>query len=215
MIPKVKHHSREVLLPLEVPDENDPYIDLGMARDDDQEQHRPRESGLRMPLFDGGDWAGFISQFEACSAYYGWKDKTKAIRLYTSIVGNARKSLGTARAGTWSFARLKRHMEVRYGKNKVFATIQEELFSRQRQPNQTLYAFHDEIVAAANTANISDDQRTQLVYTAFVYGLRSNKHMHRWVSRRDDDRYDRVSSWNWLRRTKTSTVAIRCCNRCL
>ena len=182
---KNKHRSHEVLLPLEVPDENDPYVNQYAIPDDKYEHSRPRESGLRMPLFDGVDWAGFISQFEACSAYYGWKEKTKAIRLYTSIVGDARKSLGTARAANWPFDRLKRHMEVRFGKNKVFATIQEELFARQRRANQSLYAFHDEIVAAANTANITDEQRTQLVYTAFVYGLRSNKHMHRWVSRRD------------------------------
>ena len=179
-----KYHSQDELLPLEAPDENDPYQRAGEHRDP-QGHYRQRESGLRMPLFDGGDWAGFISQFEACSEYYGWTEKTKSIRLYTSIIGEARKSLGSAQAGAWSFARLKKHMEVRFGKNKVFAQIQAELFARQRRPDQSLYAYHDEIIAAANTANIPDDQRTQLVYTAFVYGLRSNKHMHRWVSRRD------------------------------
>ena len=172
-----KFLSSEELLPLEAPDENDPYRYAG--------EQRQRESGLRMPLFNGGDWAGFISQFEACSEYYGWSEKTKAIRLYTSIIDDARKSLGSVQAGAWTFARLKKHMEVRYGKNKVFADIQQQLFAIQRRPEQSLYAFHDEIVAAANTANIPDDRRDQLVYTAFVYGLRSNKHMHRWVSRRD------------------------------
>ena len=181
-----KYRTREELLPLEAPDENDIYQQIGDKRGK-RGHYEHRESSLRMPLFDGGDWAGFISQFEACDAYYGWDEKTRAIRLYTSIIGDARKSLGSVPAGAWSFARLKKHMEVRFGKNKVFAQIQAELFSRQRRPDQTLYAFYDEIIAAANTANIPDDQRTQLIYTAFVYGLRSNKHMHRWVSRRDKE----------------------------
>ena len=177
-------HNHEALLPLEAPDENDPYVD-DMADTASNGQYRQRETGLRMPLFDGGDWAGFMSQFEACTEYYKWNEKTKAIRLYTSITGDARKSLGSARAGSWPYARLKRHLEVRYGKIKPFAQIQEELFARKRGSNQSLYAFHDEIIAAADTANIPDEQREQLIYTAFVYGLRSNRHMHRWVSRRD------------------------------
>ena len=151
-------------MPLKVPDENDSYVNQYVIPDNNHEQSRPRESGLRMPLFDGVDWAGFISQFEACSAYYCWNEKTKAIRLYISIVSDARILLGTARAANWPFDRLKRHMEVRFGKNKVFATIQEEMFARQRRANKSLYAsFHDEIVVAANTANITDEQRTQLV----------------------------------------------------
>ena len=177
--------NREALLPLEAPDENDPYAAVSAASQNNPRQNQFRESGLRMPLFDGVDWAGFMSQFEACNEYYRWNEKTKAVRLYTSIIGAARKSLGSARAGSWSYDRLKRHMEVRYGKNKPFAQIQRELFALKRGADQSLYAFHDEIIAAADTANIPDEQREQLVYTAFVYGLRSNTHMHRWVSRRD------------------------------
>ena len=50
---------------------------------------------------------------------------------------------------------------------------------------QSLHAYHDEIVAASYTANIPDNKRVELVYTAFIYGLRHNQHMHRWVTRRD------------------------------
>ena len=73
-------------------------------------------------------------------------------------------------------------MEVRYGRNKPFAQIQRDLFALKRGVDQSRYTFHDEIIAAADTANIPDEQQDQLIYTAFVYGLRSNTHMHRWVS---------------------------------
>ena len=111
----------EELLPLKAPDENDPYQ---YAR-----VQKQRESGLRKPLFNGGDWAGFISQFEACSDYYGWSEKTKAIRLYTSIIDDARKFLGSVQAGAWTFARLKKHMDVQFGTNNVLADIQQQLFA--------------------------------------------------------------------------------------
>ena len=165
---------------------------LGAVDDDDvggvaspRERYFSREGGLRMPLFDGGDWAGFMSQFEACVNYYGWTEKTKAIRLYTSIIGEARKTLGAVGASNWSFAQLKRHMEVRYGKSKVFAQIQAELLQRMRKPEQSLHTYHDELVAASHTANIPEHQRADLVHTAFVYGLRNNQHMHRWVTRHE------------------------------
>ena len=89
-----KYCSREELLLLEAPDENDICQQMGDKREK-REHYEHRESSLRMLLFDGGDWAGFISQFEACDSYYGWDEKTRAIRLYTSIIGDARKLLGS------------------------------------------------------------------------------------------------------------------------
>ena len=177
---KTPLRRQTALLPLREPEDD---IDSGVASP--RERYFSRESGLRMPLFDGGDWAGFMSQFEACINYYGWTEKTKAIRLYTSIVGEARKTLGAVGASNWSFAQLKRHMEVRYGKSKVFAQIQAELLQFARKPEQTLHMYHDELVAASRTANISERQREELVHTAFVFGLRNNQHMHRWVTRHE------------------------------
>ena len=178
--PTTLRREPHVLLPLRAPDEDEAS---GPATP--REQYHSREGGLRMPLFDGGDWAGFMSQFEACINYYGWTEKTKTIRLYTSIVGDARKTLGAVGASNWSFAQLKRHMEVRYGKSKVFAQIQAELLQRTRKPEQSLHAYHDELVAASRTANIPEHQRADLVHTAFVFGLRNNQHMHRWVTRHE------------------------------
>ena len=178
---KPTYHPREVLLPLREPE------DGSEVRSQRSEKFFSRERGLRMPLFDGEDWAGFMSQFEACINYYGWTEKTKAIRLYTSITGDARKTLGAVGASNWSYAQLKRHMEVRYGKSKVYAQIQAELLQRVRQPGQTLHTYHDELVAASRTANIPEHQREDLVHTAFVFGLRSNQHMHRWVTRHEKE----------------------------
>ena len=133
-----------------------------------------------MPLFDGGDWAGFMSQFEACINYYGWTEKTKTIRLYTSIVGAARKTLGDVNVSTWTYAQLTKHMEVRYGRSKVYAQIQSELLSRLRKTGQTLHSYYDELVAAS-----SEDKRGELIHTAFVFRLRNHPHMHRWVTKRE------------------------------
>ena len=126
-----------------------------------------------------------MSQFEACVDYYGWTDKTKTIRLYTSIVGDARKTLGSVSANNWTYGQLKKHMEVRYGKSKVYAQIQTELLTHVRKPGQGLHDYHDEIVAVSQTANITETQRKELVHTAFVLGLRGNKHLHRWVTKRE------------------------------
>ena len=181
--PPLKRCPREVLLPLRPPHDGDPYVNTGMVSK--ARIHHRHESGLRMPLFDGGDWAGFMSQFEACINYYGWTEKTKTIRLYTSIVGEARKTLGAVNANTWTYTQLKKHMEVRYGRSKVYAQIQSELLSLLRKPGQTLHAYYDELVAASYTANIPEGKRVELIHTAFVFGLRGNQHMHRWVTKRE------------------------------
>ena len=64
------------------------------------------------------------------------------------------KPLVLLATGSWTFAQLKRHMEVRYGRSKVYAQIQSELLAKHRKPAQSLHAYHDEIVAASYTANI-------------------------------------------------------------
>lgn len=179
---KMKRREEE-LLPLIEPQEDDSYVEYGESHH--KGQYQSREGGLRMPLFTGDDWAGFISQFEACIQYYGWTEKTKVIRLHTSISGDARKALGAASTGNWTFDQLKRHMERRYGKSKVYAQIQSELLAKSRKPGQSLHSYHDEIIAASYTANIPENKRQELVYTAFIYGLRANQHMHRWVTRRE------------------------------
>ena len=179
---KTSHHRE--LLPLKEPSDEDQDVQYNSAKPS-RGHYQSHESGLRMPLFDGGDWAGFMSQFEACINYYGWTEKTKTIRLYTSIVGKARKTLGAVNANTWSYAQLKKHMEVRYGRSKVYAQIQSELLSRTRKAGQTLHEYHDELVAASYTANISEAKRVELIHTAFVFGLRNNPHMHRWVTKRE------------------------------
>ena len=184
---KSKSRYEEELVPLRAPAEDDVYVNTMPDRSKRERMLTSREGGLRMPLFDGGDWAGFMSQFEACINYYGWTEKTKTIRLYTSIVGDARKTLGAVGASNWSYAQLKRHMEVRYGKSKVFAQIQAELLQFQRKPGQSLHVYHDELVAASRTANIPEHQRSDLVHTAFVFGLRGNQHMHRWVTRHETE----------------------------
>ena len=181
-----KPRQAEVLLPLKAPSDEDSYVQYNTT-ERSRGRYQPHESGLRMPLFDGGDWAGFMSQFEACINYYGWTEKTKTIRLYTSIVGAARKTLGAVNTSTWTYAQLKKHMEVRYGKSKVYAQIQSELLSRTRKPGQALHEYYDELVATSYTANIPEVKRVELIHTAFVFGLRGNQHMHRWVTKREEE----------------------------
>ena len=183
---KKKKPAARKLIPLAVDDDDEPADEV-CTNEAEISRQQPREGGLRMPLFNGKDWAGFMSQFEACIDYYGWTEKTKTIRLYTSIVGDARKTLGTVSANNWTYNQLKKHMEVRYGKSKVYAQIQTELLTHTRKPGQGLHDYHDEIVAVSQTANITETQRRELVHTAFVLGLRGNKHLHRWVTKRQEE----------------------------
>ena len=122
------------------------------------------ESGLRLPLFDGHDWPGFIAQFETCARHYKWSDEIKAVRLFTSIVGEARRSLGTTMTAKWSYSTLKQHLENRYGKNKRFEQIQEELFALSRKSSSNLQEYYDQISRLANTADITESERQKLVY---------------------------------------------------
>lgn len=150
-----------------------------------QREPQAKAKGLRLPQFDGTDWPGFIDAFEACVRYYQWPDQVKAIRLRTSLTGPARSALATAQSMLWSYDQLKQQLEQRFDESKKFEQIQNELFTLVRKPGQRLHEFYDEIVHAASNNSLSDRQREKLIYTAFVYGLRSDRRMHHWVARHE------------------------------
>ena len=175
---------RKTSQPLEMSPERSPRSKCVPA-DQTPTRRKSRECDLRLPLFHGEDWPGFIAQFEACAKYYRWTDRTKAIRLHTSLVGEARTCLAAAQALHWSYYTLRRHLEMRYGHPQKSAQIQEKLFAMERQPDQSLHEYYDAICSAAKSAALTERERERLAYTAFVYGLRSNKHMHHWVARRE------------------------------
>ena len=152
------------------------------------EKHSGRrygESGLRLPLFDGHDWSGFISQFEMCAKRYHWSDSVKVMRLIASIVGKARQSLSSTMMTHWSYFALKKHFETRYGKSQRSVPIQDQLSEITRKTDQNLQQYYDSINRVVNSADMSYEKRDKLVYTTFMQGLRSNQHMHRWVARRE------------------------------
>lgn len=181
----VAAQSRGTSQPLEMSDDSDPRCHKTRPAVEKHSGRKYRESGLRLPLFDGYDWPGFILQFETCARHYRWSDRIKAIRLYTSIVGDATQTLGYAMGAHWSYHTLKKHLDVRYGRNKRSSQVQDVLLAIQRRPGQTLRSYFDIIRKTANVADITDEERDALVYTAFISGLRTNTHMHHWVASRE------------------------------
>ena len=53
------------------------------------------------------------------------------------------------------------------------------------EPDQSLHEFYNAICSVADTANITAAESGKIVYTAFMHGLRTNRHMHSWVTRRE------------------------------
>ena len=71
----------------------------------------------------------------------------------------------------------------RFWKCTRYAQIQTELFAVKREPDQSLNEFYDAKCSIADTANITAAESEKLVYTAFMHGLCTNRHMHSWVTR--------------------------------
>ena len=108
------------------------------------------------------------------------------MRLAASIVGAARRSLSPTQIAHWSYNTLKQHLETRYGKNASAVQNYDRLSDIVRRPDQNLQQYYDSISRTVETANMPYAERDKLVYSAFMHGLRSNKHMHRWVARREN-----------------------------
>ena len=164
--------------PLETNDDRGPRSGSTSPAAQTNARRKYGEGKLRLPLFDGHDWPGFIKQFEACVRYYKWSDHEKAMRLAMSMVGEARLALMSTRTPHWSYATLRKHLEARFGKCTRYAQTQTELFAVKREPDQSLQEFYDAICSIADTANVTAAESEKLVYTAFMHGLRTNQHMH-------------------------------------
>ena len=90
----------------------------------------------------------------------------------------------------------------------------------RRKPGQSLQEFYDAICSAAEAADIAAPEKDKLMYTAFVHGLRNNRHMHQWVSQRETtgdiasalelaEAYEDEYGWQSVPRTSHVTVNAR------
>ena len=77
--------------------------------DDDSEPHRNEcnyTGRMRVPTFDGKNWAAFKSVFESVAKHYRWSDAVKALQLKCCIQGEARAALGVVESIDWSYDQL-------------------------------------------------------------------------------------------------------------
>ena len=156
--------------------------------DDDSEPHRNRcnyTGRMRVPTFDGKNWAAFKSVFESVAKHYRWSDAVKALQLKCCIQGEARAALGVVESIDWSYDQLIEHMELRHGRHKSKTEVMNEMDKLYRKPGQSLEQWRDEVISVANTGTLTDAQWKQMTHYSFLRGLSTYGQMQSWVGEHD------------------------------
>ena len=154
--------------------------------------HHMKESrsamALRIPTYEGGNWAAFRQQFEKVAAYNGWDDEQKATQLHINVQGKAADALGVEDSANWSYDKLIAHLEKRHGRHRTYAQVLTEVCKYYMKADMTLPQWHDQVIRVANTASLTPEQYKQVTYQGYTMGLRSFPALQTYVLNKDTER---------------------------
>ena len=155
-------------------------------------EHHMRDSrsamALRIPTYEGGNWAAFRQQFEKVAMYNGWDDEQKATQLHINVQGRAADALGVEDSANWTYAELVEHLEKRHGRHRTYAQVLTEICKYYMKAEMTLPEWHDQVIKVANTATLTPEQYRQVTYQGYTMGLRSFPALQTHVLNKDTER---------------------------
>ena len=132
---------------------------------------------VKMPQFNGKNWASFKNRFEKAARYYQLSSKDKATAMYTAIEKDAEVALEDLDSLDWTYEQLVAHLDARYGRTRTWADVVPEARHIQRQIGQPLSRYYDQIMQLLNTAKISPAHAKNFGFHIYVNGLRGGRQM--------------------------------------
>ena len=155
--------------------------------DDDDWQPRRRHvdmKNLKIPKFNGKDFAGFKVAFVRCAKLLQWDEEQSQTQLLCVCEGAARNVIMTLPEGT-SVVDMLHALELRYGINMSFANVDNKLVDIRRKPGESLHSLYDRVMALARRADYTPEERASKARFAFFQALRTDPQLQHYVGRKD------------------------------
>ena len=123
------------------------------------------------PRFHGQDWPTYILRFEACAELNGWTDDDKAKILPTCLEGDTVLAIQSKRSKNWSYDRLVKELNIRYGYQIDVDEIERQLRETRQGKDETYSAYYDHLYSLALKLNEDDETTDKITLKAFKAGL--------------------------------------------
>ena len=158
------------------------------AKRDERPRYRreraPEVKNLKVPKFNGKDFAGFRLAFMKCAKLLRWDEEQAQTQLICTCEGTSRNVLMSLPEDT-SVIDMLHALELRYGINLSYATVDNKLVDIRRKPGESLHSLYDRVVELARRADYSPMERAYKMRHAFFQALRTDMELQHYVGRHD------------------------------
>jgi hypothetical protein len=157
------------------------------GRDRHYYRHRdpfPDTKSIKVPKFNGKDFAAFRLAFTKCAKLLRWDEEIAQTQLICTCEGSARNMLMTLPEGA-SVVDMLNALELRYGVNMSYATVDNKLVDIRRKPGESLHDLYDRVTSLARRADYSARERASKERHAFFQALRTDSDLQHYVGRHD------------------------------
>ena len=144
----------------------------------------PEIKNLKVPKFNGKDFAGFKLAFMKCAKLLRWDEEQAQTQLICTCEGTSRNVLMSLPDDT-SVIDMLHALELRYGINLSYATVDNKLVDIRRKPGETLHSLYDRVMELARRADYTNTERAYKTRHAFFQALRTDIDLQHYVGRHD------------------------------
>ena len=129
-------------------------------------------------------FAGFRLAFMKCAKLLRWDEEQAQTQLICTCEGTSRNVLMSLPEDT-SVIDMLHALELRYGINLSYATVDNKLVDIRRKPGESLHSLYDRVVELARRADYSPMERAYKMRHAFFQALRTDMELQHYVGRHD------------------------------
>ena len=147
--------------------------------------NKRQRSEVDIAKFDGQNWEAFKTQFHQACEINDWSDNERATRLRCALTGKAQTFLHNAGCQTWSYEKMVKQMDKRFGSVAGDTGIAEGAVNLIMKPSEPVLHFGDRINAHLAKSSMSGETRNILAWLALMKGMRKHhRAMHSAVQRK-------------------------------
>jgi hypothetical protein len=145
---------------------------------------------LRMPYFKGKGVDAFLTKFNAYVKSNRVPKKQRAQHLMSACVGDVEALFDSKTAAKWSYKRIIRELQSRYGVTMAVGEMALALKEIKRKDGESLAMFHDRVKQVTKKAPLRSKQLAIEERNGFVEGLQSDLALYLHVQHEDKRRDD-------------------------
>jgi hypothetical protein len=157
--------------------------------DSDDDGHRHMKK-VRMPYFKGKGLDAFLIKFNAYLKSNRVPSVQRASHLMSACVGDVEALFDTKTAAKWSYKRIIKELQSRYGVTMAVGEMALALKEIKRKDGESLPVFHDRVKQLTKKAPLRSKQLAIEERNGFVEGLQADLALYLHVQHEDKKRDD-------------------------